>query len=258
LWNTTARTYQLQLRTANFAGSDLAAVLVDKYLAKETPMDLNDETTAYTFNVTSNAASKDPSRFFIVYKAAAITLPLAITSMKAEALSNKLVRLQWKVSDERDIKSYQVEKATEPADFATLATLESKAGVGEKLYEYLDNQPAKMNYYRVKLFGLNGEVKYSGIVKVQLQTAHENVSVYPNPLTGRTLNLSMVNKPAGNYNVSLYNMAGQEVLSRTIRHSGGTAMESIELGSSFAAGLYRLGIRNEAGVEEMLGLTVGK
>jgi hypothetical protein len=40
-----------------------------------------------------------------------------------------------------------------------------------------------VNYYRIKMLGSGGEVKYSSIVKVQLNQKGETIGIYPNPVT---------------------------------------------------------------------------
>ncbi|WP_121357112.1 T9SS type A sorting domain-containing protein [Flavisolibacter nicotianae] len=257
LWNTTSKPYQLELKTVNFTGTGLAPVLGDRFLKKETPLDPNDATTTYSFNVTSDAASKDPSRFYLAFRAA-IALPLSITGIKAEAKSTKEVSVQWSVTDETDCKNYQVERSVDAATFTPLATIEKTPGAGEKTYTYLDGQPAAMNYYRVKISGSNGEIKYSAIVKVQLQKANQTMAVYPNPVLGNECSLLLQNRLPGTYSLSLYTMAGQTVLRKTVQYTGGTLAEKLALPQNIGAGVYHLEVKDGSGQRTVQNLQVVK
>lgn len=255
LWNTTNRTYQLEIRSNNFSNDGLNAVLVDGYLKKETLLNLADATTPYTFSVTSDAASKNQSRFYIVFSEAK-TLPLAITAIKAEATTGGGVKVQWKVTDETDIRSYEVERSVDAVNFSTVAILGTTVGAGEKEYAYLDKEPATVNYYRIRLLGITGEMKYSSIVKIRLQHATETIAVYPNPVLGGVLNLSLQNKPKGTYTMTIYNMAGQQVLRKEWQHAGGSMTESIGLRQDMGAGTYSLEIRDGAGKTDVQRLSI--
>ena len=60
-WNTSARHYQLEIKSMNFSAAGLSAVLKDNYLNTQTPISLNDAVTPLNFSITNDAASKDPS-----------------------------------------------------------------------------------------------------------------------------------------------------------------------------------------------------
>jgi hypothetical protein len=96
LWNTVNKTYQLEIKTANFEGQGLMAVLVDRYLKTETLLNLNNAVTTYSFSITADVASKDQQRFSIAFKEG-VTLPLSITGLKAELKTTPTVNVQWKL-----------------------------------------------------------------------------------------------------------------------------------------------------------------
>jgi hypothetical protein len=254
MWNLAVRNYELQIRTANFASLGLTALLVDRYLQKETILDLNNATSTYAYEITADAQSKDPLRFYITFKAGT-TLPLSITTLKAEQ-KDRGIHVSWKVPDEAGVKSYTVEKSLDGSHFTTLTTLAARAAAGEQAYSYTDVQPSAINHYRIKMTGVSNDVKYSSIVKVQVQPAGEDVAIYPNPATGGTLTLSLQNMPRGSYTVSLFNMAGQVAMSKTIRHKGGSITESISLAENMAPGIYTLRVKHSSGKGQVLRLSI--
>lgn len=89
------------------------------------------------------------------------------------------VEINWSVVGENFIRTYEVEKSSNNKNFFSVATVEA---VGKKNYSFLDAEIfSKTTYYRIKIVGLNGEVKYSRIIMVK-STSGAEVSVYPNPV----------------------------------------------------------------------------
>jgi hypothetical protein len=255
MWNLAVRNYELQIRTANFASLGLTALLVDRYLQKETILDLN-TTSTYAYEITADAQSKDPLRFYITFKAGT-TLPLSITTLKAEQ-KDRGIHVSWKVPDEAGVKSYTVEKSLDGSHFTTLTTLAARAAAGEQAYGYTDVQPSAINHYRIKMTGVSNDVKYSSIVKVQVQPAGEDVAIYPNPATGGVFHMQLSRKPHGVYTVTLYNLSGHKVFRRAVRVTSNSATESFNLGENLLPGVYRLEVKDQHGKGKVVSLSVLK
>ncbi|HEV7333824.1 MAG TPA: T9SS type A sorting domain-containing protein [Flavisolibacter sp.] len=255
LWNTVNKEYQLAIRSENFANAGLEPVLVDRYLKTETPVSSNSETIFYPFTVTADAASRNQQRFYITYRSS-ITLPLVVSHISAEAKTGSNVIVQWRAADETGIRTYGVERSFDGINFSPISTVAARAGTGDQSYSYLDSQASLLNYYRVKMTGTTGEVNYSAIVKAQLQKAVESFTLYPNPIRGSSFNLQWVNKPKGVYTLTLYTITGQVVLTKTVLHRGGTAVETIGLTEHVLPGNYKLEIKNEAGGKEFMNISV--
>lgn len=253
LWNTAAKTYQIEVKSVGFDALSITPILIDKYLRKSTVVQ-NEAGTVYSFAINADAASKDADRFFVVFKQTN-TLPLSIASLRAEE-KNGSVNVQWKVANEADILSYQVEKSQNGSDFSVLGIVRAKTATGEGNYTYLDSNPAVTNYYRIKLNGTNGETKYSFVVKVQLQTTGESISAYPNPVSGNLFSLQFTNKARGTYRVTLYNTVGQILLQKAVQHYGGSATEMISLGEGLSTGTYYVEVNDPSEKKTMLNLNV--
>lgn len=240
LWNTGLRNYRFEIKAKNFAPLGLTAVLCDKFAKTETPLPLGEEVAVFNFSVAQDAASKDALRFFIVFKAAS-TLPLQLSSASA-AVKGKGVEVKWTLADEGGVKGYVVEKSAEGTVFATLTETKAVAGSGPAVYTAFDEMPFSVGYYRVKMTGMNGEAKYSPVMKVQLQKTGESVAVFPNPVSGGVINLQLTNKPAGTYRLSLFNAGGQRVWAQAFQHNGGSASASLFIGTKLPAGVYSLNV----------------
>lgn len=68
----------------------------------------------------------------------------------------------------------------------------------------------------------------------------KTLSVYPNPMTGRTLNVQLQNLPTGEYTLQLVGSDGKVVASKKVRHEGGSTLHRIELGGALSKGVYRI------------------
>jgi len=74
-----------------------------------------------------------------------------------------------------------------------------------------------------------------------------NITAYPNPVHGHTIQLAFVNKEQGLYSVEIINGSGQVVLRKNLQHSGGTVTQTLELSSKLSVGAYQLRVSGKGG-----------
>jgi hypothetical protein len=248
-WNTRQRDYQFEIRSANFSAGGLSAFLLDKYLKKETPIDLGDAATSYAFTIGNDPAAKDPLRFMIVFGPGSPS-PLLVDRLKAVE-ENGSVRVQWEVEDEMDIRRYELEKSANDRVYQKIGEVNASGVYGLQVYEQRDEHPSMVNYYRVKIIGLNGEVRYSSTVQVQLKAAKEKMALYPNPVKDNTLQLQFINKPLGTYIITLYDNSGKRLLIETFEHAGGSITKTLNINAVIASGIYSLEVKDGKGKKEV-------
>ena len=138
-----------------------------------------------------------------------LVLPLLLSKFSAIP-QDEDVLLNWTGSKSTNVQQYEIQYATNPAQFNLLG---SAAATNNPDYSWLHTTPARgINYYRLKIIFTDGTFKYSGIQKVNF-SKKTSVSVYPNP-AGSILNISftgsMLNKPG---TISFLSIAGK-VLAR--------------------------------------------
>ena len=234
----TSNQYELELIIENM-GPFVTVFLEDAFTGVRTPLKIND-TNLYKFTVNANAASFAASRFRIVFKIAdAGPLPVIFTGISASE-KRKNVMVEWTVQNEIDIAGYEVEKSFDGVNFTkvnnTMATGATQAGTA---YKWLDlNAQPSSQYYRIRSIDRTGKVQYSSIVMVNINMG-ANLSIYPNPILNGTISLQFTNMPAGNYRMKLVTSLGETVLSKEVRHNGGTSMQIIRPGL-LARGIYQL------------------
>jgi hypothetical protein len=226
--------YRLEFIPYNFDPA-ISAFLEDKYLNSSTPLDMMGTTTV-DFSVNSDAASAAANRFRIVFKTAR-PLPVSFTNVSVVKKSNGN-EVEWKVDQEINIGSYEVERSTDGIHFTKAGAVVAGSATA---YNWLDAYPVNGdNFYRIKSIGSNGNYQYSRIVKVSSVKGKTGFTVYPNPSTDGNIGLLMSNLPAGMYTVKLTNSNGQLMCRELINHPGGTATNVVRPSSKLSEGNYQL------------------
>lgn len=227
--------YQFEFIPSNFNITEMA-VLKDSYTGTQSPISML-AISKVSFTVDANAASRLANRFHIVFTAP-ITYLLKYTSVAAYTGNNEIV-VEWKVSNEHSISSYEVERSTDGYNFTKVNTAIATTVNGSASYAGADaNAVQGVNFYRIKNINLNGSAGYSQIVKVDMDLIMNTISVYPNPATGRAFGLQLANQPKGKYSMHLINVMGQEILIKEFIHQGGSAIQTFTNTKKIEKGIY--------------------
>ncbi len=200
----------------------------------------------YTFNsgLSLTNGIQQFNRFSIV-NPGDIILPVKIINLKAYQKGSG-VQIDWTALNEVNVGHYEVERSTNAISFTSLGNVNALNNAASLNYSKIDPSPVNgNNFYRIKAVDKNGAITYTGIVPVNISNGKSSVSVYPNPVQNRIVNVQFTNLPAGNYNLILYNTLGQPVLSRKIEHAGGSATQSFTLPVNTAAGAYTVKLFNK-------------
>lgn len=227
----------------------LSAFLIDRYLKTEKEVSLADSTSV-NFSVTQDAASASSGRFMIVFRANN-ALPVSFMSVNAFR-QNQYILVEWKVENEIGLKEYGVEHSTGGSHFSTIATIPA-LNISKTAYQFPDNNPAiGNNYYRIRSLDMDGKIAHSAVVKIFNENIKSAISVYPNPLVNGKINLQFTGQPSGNYQVRLFNSAGQELLVKTINHLSDNISETIQLRKNLPHGVYQLEITGPGGERQLI------
>ncbi|WP_205573348.1 Ig-like domain-containing protein [Flavisolibacter nicotianae] len=262
IWNTTAKEYQLQVSADNFTAplaTGLSGVLVDRYLQKETPFSLQGGRISYTYRINADAASKNTLRFFIVFTRAVSAppaLPALTVTLDAKQKGREGVQLNWQVADEKEVKTYELQRSKDGTQFTAIATKEAKGQGGPQEYRQIDPSPFyPLSYYRVRVVLANGQEVYTNVARVSMQ--EEELLVYPNPVrAGEALQVEFRYRPQGTYTFRLYSPAGQLVMQQNMKHQGGSAIIWLPLGTQLASGFYTMELARPDGRKEKVSVNV--
>jgi hypothetical protein len=174
-------------------------------------------------------------------------VPVTLTSVKAYQ-KNAGVQLEWTVQQESNIDRYEVERSQNGQQFKKLGSVPAKGNSSAAInYNLFDPNPfSRVNFYRIKTIDKSGQETYSQVMKVNTGRGVATlITVYPNPVRGNTIVLQMNNLQKGKYTVTLTNKPGQQIMTKMINHTGGSATETIEPLKALAAGVYQLRFTGE-------------
>jgi hypothetical protein len=236
--NPSTTAYQLKVDATNYVNDGYAPLLYDSYRNTTTAISGIDS-VAFTIDTAVKASYEN--RFTILFAPSA----LAVNSIVASAtLNNKVATITWNTVGEKGESYYEVQKSTDAISFSSIAQQTAK-NTATASYSATDNSVSTGNtYYRIKAVSQVGTVGYSNVAKLTTNNP-PLTTIYPNPLTGKTLNVAMSNVAAGKYVVSIYNILGEKVNEQTISHEGGSASHAITIDNTLAAGVYSVAIREE-------------
>jgi hypothetical protein len=168
-------------------------------------------------------------------------LPVVYANVKAYE-KNKGVQVEWSNLTEKDVASYSVERSLNGSDFSSIATQLPISNQNDKAdYTAFDATPnTGVNYYRIKAIETTGKVVYSQVLSVSLGKSGQALKLYPNPVVGNQVTISLSNVKNGQYNLRVLNTAGQDVYRQAINSSSNTLTQTLELPSTIKPGVYNI------------------
>jgi hypothetical protein len=132
---------------------------------------------------------------------------------------NKQVQLNWTVSKNQDIKYFDVQRSTDGVHFTKAGDIPAHpSDAGTSSYGVMDDVSAATQpyiYYRLKITGTTGFVKYSKVIRLALaENGKTGISITPNPVrASMQINISSTtDKPM---QLFIYDLNGKVV--RTMR-----------------------------------------
>lgn len=235
--------YVLRFHSNNYSAiTNVKLIMFDSY--SETETEISPLSNQYvSFEVGSEAQSKSPTRFKLIYRdATAQTLPVTISNLSTEVRDNK-TKLNWTMSNTQSLQWYEVERSANGSAFYSIFKADAASIKAENM-SYTDCTPLNGTaYYRIKGTDQNGTVKYSAIVKVNMSRAAD-IKVYPNPVKNNTIRLLTSGLPEGNYTVELVNGIGQKLyVAKLVQQQSANAI--IQLPKTILPGMYSLKLSSE-------------
>ncbi len=164
-------------------------------------------------------------------------LPVTFNSFKGQKQEQHNL-LQWTVSEESQLESYQVEKSTDGIAYKTVATVRARNLDGTQVYEHKDYQVGGSFYYRIKSVDLDGTYQYSSVVFLNRSNG-EKMTLLVNPVT-TTIPLQFHVLQKGTVALRLVNNAGQVIRAAQASLQAGTSNYNLSDLQSLPQGVYYL------------------
>ena len=210
--------YALNFSEHASLSDDMVIILRDRYLNTVRRVDIDSN---YAFNITADNASQGDQRFELVFRSAK-AFPLKFIGIDATKMDDK-VSVRWQISDEDNILGYRVERSVDGRNFSPIGNVDA---TGKLEYETLD--PATRSgkiFYRVATMERNSRsVRYSAVVRINLDFDGPTLSLYPNPALDR-LNVLIANADAGLYSARIITPQGQQVWKMTGMKADGKSLQ---------------------------------
>jgi hypothetical protein len=160
---------------------------------------------------------------------------------------NNGVEIQWSNLTEKDISEYKVQHSVNAASFTDISMHHPVSNQGDRAdYTSFDpNSVHGINYYRIVAYEVSGRQVYSKILRVEIGTDKQGISLYPNPVTGRQLTIGLTGIKRGDYSLTIINNLGVQVYKRTLQSQSSTITQSLQLPSSLSSGVYTVLISSQ-------------
>jgi hypothetical protein len=173
-------------------------------------------------------------------------LPVLFDNVKAFERSGG-IQVEWSNLTERDLIEYVVERSTNGRDYIDYISLTPKSNLNEKAdYSQFDATPVKgANFYRIRALEQSGKMIYSKVLRVEIGGTKKGFSIYPNPVLGHALTLSLTGVNQGTYNVRIVTPTGQDVFHKTIQTQASGITQTLELPSSMKPGVYTMVVNGD-------------
>jgi hypothetical protein len=239
LTNLKRQPYQFRFAPKNMGDEGLSAYLVDQYKGTKTSISLFDTSTIH-FTVNEEAASAATDRFYVIFRKKPHRFIVASLSAARNADHSKAI--SWNVSNESGIAQYEVERSFNGTDFEAIASKPAQNNNGAlSLYDHQDNDKGKEAvYYRVAIIQEENEKQFTEVVRLAELNDVQLISIYPNPVVGKKIQVHFQHMPVGDYSVRLTSLSGQQVFQASLNLTEGNMTRVLDVTGKTATGNYQL------------------
>ncbi|MEJ7913173.1 MAG: T9SS type A sorting domain-containing protein [Chitinophagaceae bacterium] len=177
-----------------------------------------------------------------------LSLPVILHGFSAQR-NNNAVNLKWNASVSA-ATDFTVERSTNGIDFTATGTIRTTSA-GTQTHSFKDATPLEgNNSYRIKMHEEGQAPRYSAIVLVRFSALDKTV-IYPNPLKGRTVSVTLAGSLVGVADLWVTNTSGSVVHQQKIQVGSGRQIK-INLPSAIPPGTYILELAGGGNLKESM------
>jgi hypothetical protein len=143
------------------------------------------------------------------------------------------------------VDHFEIERSQNGQQFTTAGTMNADGNgkSGKTDYNWIDPSPLTgTSFYRVKEIDIDGESKYSSVVRIDIDQDNYKLNLFPNPVVNKKVSVQ-ANIEKGRYNIMVSNLDGKKIYDQVLDHNGGIISQSIQLPSTISPGIYLFTIR---------------
>ena len=156
-------------------------------------------------------------------------VPVSLYRFTAEGMGCT-ARLSWSTASEQNSKHFEVLQSTDGINFSLINIVPAAINSTTiKDYSYTASLNSKENYFRLRMVDIDGQSKFSNVLRVVSDCNKNNISIFPNP----TKNSITVSGLSGRNQLRLIDQAGRAITNMMTANPS----ETIDL-TRMAAGTY--------------------
>jgi len=179
-------------------------------------------------------------------------LPVQLISFQGNVNTSNKISLQWRVSNNKIVDQFEVQRSYDGKDFKTIGLVFSSEKIDLEnymFYETIGSYDKVM--YRLKMIDKSGHVNYSRTLVFQnkLTTTNNTIKILGNPVTDQlTFNYTALATRV--IDIKVYDMNGRAVMTNKINSLEGNNMISFPLDSTFKPSMYVLEVNNGTDIQK--------
>ena len=171
-----------------------------------------------------------------------IILPVDILQFKGVPQGNN-VQLNWSITTPTEIDHFEIERSIDNSGFINTGTVRETVKLNQaQSFSFTDDISTVKNdiiYYRLKVIGKNGEIKYSNVLVVRKIKAKTSVTIMPNPANDEVSVRFFVEKES-EITLRLLDYLGKSVLVQKQKAFKGNNTMQLNGLSRYSSGVYSL------------------
>jgi Secretion system C-terminal sorting domain/Kelch motif len=140
-----------------------------------------------------------------------IVLPIELLDFIAKSHIHT-VELTWKTASEKNASHFDIERSVDGKQWEKLGRV--KAVNQPSQYQFLDDTPLSINYYRLRMIAVDGSETVSQVETVHFGKANQ-YKITPNPTHG-DLNIALESAMTQDCQISVYDLVGRKVVSQKV------------------------------------------
>lgn len=166
-------------------------------------------------------------------------LPVSLLDFSGSLLDKKVV-LKWSTSAEYNSKQFVIEKSSDGITYNSLGAVPAAGNsVSLKSYTYEDRDVLPINYYRLKMYDIDGTYKQSNVVVIRNNLIQQSIIYVSNPFTN-DITIKFEKVPEKEISVKLFDMSGRMVYSTVINKLQSQLLKLETSRTNISSGLYML------------------
>ena len=147
-------------------------------------------------------------------------LPLQSIVLTGQYYSGRST-LNFQVQNNDQFASFVLESSVDGIAFYPVRTINRQSQNSVDSYSIYDEGNIDKKYYRVKGVMQSGSSIFSDTILLRGDSKKQLMSVYPNPVVGYRINVSLFEKPTSLVDVTIYDVVGAKLYYNRIKPTGG-------------------------------------